>query len=161
MPDSIKIDLKIGETAPDFTLYTLRGEKINLYELLDSGKTVMLVFYPKDMTSGCTTQLCGIKDNYNEYKKFDITIYGINQDSAESHIRFTDTYSFPFELLIDEDRKTAQEYGAIKSIFGNIGTKRGVFIISPDKSIIYQVWGQQNNQEVLKFLENAKNNEQN
>jgi len=162
MPDNskiidLKIDLKVGDPAPDFSVYSLRGEKINLSDKLATGQKIMLVFYPKDMTSGCTTQLCGIRDVYNEYKELGVTVYGLSQDNAETHIRFTDTYSFQFELLIDEGRKIAQQYGAIKSIFGNIGTKRGVFLINTDGKIIYQVWGQQNNQEILDFLkEHAK-----
>jgi len=152
MSDTKLIDLKVGEIAPDFTLYSLRGEKINLYSELEKGKKVLLVFYPKDMTSGCTTQLCGIRDVYTEYEKLGVTIFGINQDSAESHIRFTDTYSFPFELLIDESRKIAQEYRAIKTIFGNTGTKRGVFLINTDKTILYQVWGQQDDNKIINFL---------
>ena len=156
MSDVNQISLKIGDIAPDFTLYSLRGGKINLYQLLESGKKVLLVFYPKDMTAGCTTQLCGIRDIYKEYQDLGVTIYGVNQDSAESHIRFTDTYSFPFELLIDEDRKIAQQYGAIKSIFGNIGTKRGVFLINLDKTIAYHVWGQQKNEDIIDFIKNEK-----
>jgi peroxiredoxin Q/BCP len=152
MPDTKQVILKVSEQAPDFTLYSLRGEKIQLSDILATGKKVLLVFYPKDMTSGCTTQLCGIRDVYDDYKDLGVTVFGINQDSAEMHIRFTDTYSFPFELLIDEGRKVAQEYGAIKSIFGNIGTKRGVFLIDTDGKIIYHVWGQQNNQEIIDFL---------
>ncbi len=147
-----KINLKVGDLAPDFDAYTLRGEKINLSNILSKGQKVLLVFYPKDMTSGCTAQLCGIRDVYSEYKEANVTVFGLSQDNAEMHIRFTDTYSFPFELLIDEGRKIAQQYGAIKSIFGNIGTKRGVFLIDTDGSIIYQVWGQQNNQEIIEFL---------
>jgi peroxiredoxin Q/BCP len=156
MSDTKQVALKVGDLAPDFALYSLRGEKIQLSQILADGKKVLLVFYPKDMTSGCTAQLCGIRDVYDDYKELDVTVFGVNQDSAEMHIRFTDTHSFPFELLIDEGRKVAQEYGAIKSIFGNTGTKRGVFLIDTDGKIIYHVWGQQDNADIIEFLRNKK-----
>ena len=156
MSDLKQEALKVGDLAPDFSLYSLRGEKIQLSQILASGKKVLLVFYPKDMTSGCTTQLCGVRDIYAEYKDLDVTVFGVNQDSAEMHIRFTDTYSFPFELLIDEGRKIAQEYGAVKSIFGNVGTKRGVFLIDTDGKIIFHVWGQQNNTDIIELLKSKK-----
>lgn len=149
-------ELKIGDVAPDFTLFTQKGDKVNLYELCEAGKKVLLVFYPQDMTPGCTTQLCGIRDVYDEYKDLDVAVYGVNQDTPHMHSKFIDTYVLPFDLLIDEGRAVAQQFGAVKSIFGNVGTKRGVFLIGSDKKIIYQVWGQQNNEDIIQFLKDQK-----
>jgi thioredoxin-dependent peroxiredoxin len=150
--NTVNNELKVGSIAPDFSLFTQSARQVNLYQVLDSGKKVLLIFYPKDMTPGCTVQLCGVRDTYSDYAKYEIEIFGVNQDSSESHQRFIDTHQFQFDILIDEDRQVAKQYGAIKHIFGNIGTKRGVFLINTDRTILYQVWGQQDNSEVLEVL---------
>lgn len=155
-PNQTPVVLKVGDIAPDFTLYTQKGEKVSLTQILATGQQVLLVFYPKDMTPGCTTQLCGVRDVYADYAKLGVVVYGVNQDNADSHKRFIDTHVLPFDLLIDEGRSLAQQYGAIKSIFGNTGTKRGVFLIGLDQKIHYQVWGQQDNQKIIELVQSEE-----
>ena len=156
-----KTQLIVGNTAPNITLLNQKGETFDLYQILDSGQKVLLVFYPADDTPGCTTQLCGIRDIYGEYTKAGVTIVGVNSGDARQHQKFIDKHSYPFDILVDklEDgtkRGVAIEYGAIGAFMGHTTTKRGVFLIDTDKTIIYQVWGQQNNQEILDFLKTEK-----
>src|SRR5690349_15781859 len=110
--------LKTGTTAPDFTLPADDGREISLQSL--RGKPVVLYFYPKDDTSGCTTQACGFRDSWAEVKQSGALLFGVSPDSVVSHQKFKQKYSLPFPLLADTDHAVAVTYGAWgkKSMYG-------------------------------------------
>lgn len=126
--------VKEGDKAPAFNLESTSGEKIALKDL--AGKTVVLYFYPKDNTPGCTKEACSFRDNYSEIKKKGAAILGISPDSRESHQKFTEKFSLPFPLLVDKDHKIAEKYGVWveKNMYGkkSWGIQRSTFIIGPD-----------------------------
>lgn len=129
--------LKEGNKAPAFNLESTNGEKIALKDF--AGKTVVLYFYPKDNTSGCTKEACNFRDDFSKYKRKGAVILGISPDSAKSHQKFTEKYSLPFPLLVDSDHKIAEKYGVWveKSMYGKkyFGIERSTFIIGPDGKI--------------------------
>jgi peroxiredoxin Q/BCP len=143
---------EVGQIAPNFQSVTQSGQKVDLYQILESGKRVLLVFYPGDMTPGCTAQLCGIRDVYSDYTKYGVKVLGVNHAGPESHQQFIDQYGFPFDILVDKDKEIINLYGATKSFYGRPTIKRGVFLIDTNKTIIYRFWGQQDNQKVLQIL---------
>ena len=149
-----QVKLEVGDKAPDFTTVTQSGDKIDLYNLLGSGQKVLLVFYPGDDTPGCTSQLCGIRDVYSDYKKLGVRVLGVNHADAKSHQKFIDKFSYPFDILVDEGKVISHQYGAIKKFFANYVLKRGVFLIDTDGTILYIFWGQQDNQKVMDVLKN-------
>ncbi len=151
---SEKIQLNVGDIAPNFKSRTQTGESIELYELLEKGSKVLLVFYPKDDTPGCTAQLCGIRDIYKEYKDKGVRVLGVNHGSSESHKDFIEKHNYPFDILVDEKKEIIKSYGSEKLFFKNLVVKRGVFLINTDKKIIYRFWGQQDNEKVLQVLDN-------
>jgi len=129
--------VKEGNKAPAFNLESTSGEKIALKDF--AGKRVVLYFYPKDNTSGCTKEACNFRDDFSKYKKKGAVILGISPDSAKSHQKFTEKYSLPFPLLVDADHKVAEKYGVWveKSMYGKkyFGIERSTFIIGPDGKI--------------------------
>jgi len=145
-------DIKIGDKAPDFTAKNQNGDEINLYSLLDSGQKVLLVFYPADQTPGCTKQLCGIRDVYQEYKDAGVTVVGINKGTAQSHQKFIDAQNYQFDILVDAGNDITEKYGAMKKYFANYIVKRGVFLIDTNKKVLYRFWGQQENEKILDLL---------
>ena len=108
----------VGEPAPDFTLPTDEGTELTLSAL--RGRPVVLYFYPKDDTSGCTTQACEFRDDFPRFVAGDAVILGVSPDSVRSHARFRAKYDLPFTLLADEDHAVAERYGvwAEKSMYG-------------------------------------------
>jgi len=126
-----------GKPAPTFTLPSDSGETISLESL--RGKPVVLYFYPKDDTPGCTTQACGIRDAFGKFEKAGAVVLGVSPDSAESHVKFRDKYELPFTLLADEDHATAEAYGVWveKSMAGKtfMGVERSTFVIDADGNV--------------------------
>ena len=104
--------LETGTKAIDFTLPDENGNMISLHDFL--GKKVVVYFYPKDSTPGCTKQACAFKDAYNIYKEKDIVVIGISKDSSKSHLNFKTKYELPFILLSDTETKVIQEYDVWK-----------------------------------------------
>jgi thioredoxin-dependent peroxiredoxin len=145
----------IGEVAPDITAKIQNSDgtvtDFNLYKVLASGQKVMLVFYPGDDTPGCTAQLCRIRDIYAEYKAAGIIVVGVNPASGESHLKFITKHSYPFGILVDEDKSIREAYGAVGSFFGKATTKRSVFLINTDKVVAYRFFGQQDDAKVLQI----------
>lgn len=133
--------LNIGDTAPDFTLSTDTEEKIHLGQL--RGKKVVLYFYPKDMTPGCTQQACDFRDNFAVLKKHGVEVFGISKNSAKTHTKFKTKYELPFTLLVDDNADVCEAYGVInkKSLFGKtfLGIQRSTFLID-EKGIIRAIW---------------------
>lgn len=123
--------LSEGDKAPDFKLPDSSGKEVSLRDL--KGKKVVLYFYPKDDTPGCTREACAFRDDYAKYKKAGAVIYGVSADAIESHKKFIEKYSLPFPLLIDKDRTLATVYGAYgeKMMYGKktMGTIRSTFVI--------------------------------
>ena len=101
--------VETGKPAPDFTLRSDSGDTVHLADL--RGKPVVVYFYPKDDTPGCTTQACAIRDSWGQFEKAGATVLGISPDSAESHEKFKAKFSLPFPLLADEDHAVAEKYG--------------------------------------------------
>jgi peroxiredoxin Q/BCP len=126
-----------GTQAPDFELATDDGSTVKLSEL--RGKPVVLYFYPKDDTPGCTTQACGIRDTYGEFETEGAVVLGISPDDEKSHAKFRDKYNLPFTLLADEGHKVADEYGvwAEKTYAGRkyMGVERSTFVIGEDGTV--------------------------
>ncbi|HZZ99151.1 MAG TPA: thioredoxin-dependent thiol peroxidase [Candidatus Paceibacterota bacterium] len=125
--------LKEHEAAPDFTLPDQDGKEHSLSDYM--GKWVLVYFYPKDDTPGCTKEACTIRDNFPDFKKSKLTVLGISVDSVKSHKKFADKYDLPFTLLADEDKKVVEEYGVWgkKKFMGReyMGTLRTSFLIDP------------------------------
>ena len=124
--------------APNFTLLNNKGEKTSLSDF--KGKPVVLYFYPKDDTPGCTTEACNFRDDYEEYRKQGVVIIGVSPDSVKSHTKFTSKHSLPFLLLADEDHRVSEEYGVWgkKKMFGKeyFGVLRTTFLIDKDRNIV-------------------------
>lgn len=125
--------LSIGAHAPEFSLQDHTGTVRTLSEY--KGSYVVVYFYPKDDTPGCTKEACMIRDMYDEYAQNGITVLGISKDSPESHVKFKEKYELPFTLLSDPDQSTIQAYGASGALFN----KRITYIIDPE-GIIAKVY---------------------
>lgn len=130
--------LNIGALAPDFTLPASNGEQVSLDQF--KGKYVVLYFYPKDNTPGCTTEACDFKNYHDEFINLDVVILGISPDSMKSHDRFIEKYQLPFLLLSDEDHQVAEQYGAwvLKKNFGKeyMGIERSTFIVDKEGNLM-------------------------
>ena len=126
-----------GKPAPDFELTGDKGERVRLSEL--RGKPVVLYFYPKDDTPGCTTQACGIRDEYEEFEKRDAVVLGVSPDTQESHVKFRDKYELPFTLLADPEHEVAEKYGVwVEKNFGGkkyMGINRSTFVIDAEGKV--------------------------
>ncbi len=126
-----------GRPAPDFTLPTDTGEPLTLSSL--RGAPVILYFYPKDDTPGCTAQACGIRDVWGEFESRGAVVLGVSPDSESKHVEFREKYGLPFTLLADEDHAVAEQYGVWveKSMLGKkyMGIERSTFVIDADGRI--------------------------
>lgn len=129
--------IEANTKAPNFTLPDQNGKDHSLSDYV--GEWVLLYFYPKDDTPGCTTEACGIRDSISEYEKTGITVLGVSKDSVKSHKKFEEKYDLPFTLLSDEEKKVLNLYGVWqeKNSFGNMimGTVRTSFLINPEGKI--------------------------
>ena len=129
--------LKIGNKAPDFESINQNGDKVKLSDFI--GKKVVLYFYPKDNTPGCTAQACNLKDNYNTLQQNGYTILGISKDSPKSHQKFINKFDLPFDLIADENQNVHMKYGTWieKSMYGKnyMGTARWTFLIDEKRNI--------------------------
>jgi peroxiredoxin Q/BCP len=124
-------ELKAGQPAPDFETVNENGDKVSLKAL--RGKRVVLYFYPKDNTTGCTAQACAFRDAYPQIEDKNAVVLGVSPDSAKSHQSFKSKFNLPFPLLIDQDHKIAEAYGVWreKSMYGRkyMGILRSHFVI--------------------------------
>ena len=127
-----------GNPAPDFSLTSDAGETISLASL--RGKPVVLYFYPKDDTPGCTTQACGIRDAWGAFEQSGAVVLGVSPDSESSHVKFKQKFDIPFTLLADPDHATAEAYGVWveKSMVGKkyMGVERSTFVIDADGNVV-------------------------
>jgi peroxiredoxin Q/BCP len=143
MAKELKLKLKEGDKAPEFSVNTSGGGKISLSDYL--GKNVILYFYPKDDTPGCTKEACAFRDHFADFKKAGAIIFGVSPDSVKSHDKFVEKFKLPFTLLADEDKQIVEAYGVWgeKSFMGRkyLGTHRVTFLIGPDGHI-KKIWPQ-------------------
>ena len=151
------MSLKVGDKAPAFKLINQDGETISLIDL--KGKPVVLYFYPKDNTSGCTKEACNFRDEFPKFRKIKAEIIGVSADSVESHKKFADKYKLPFNLLSDEKEEVLEKYGVWqeKSMYGKkyMGIVRTTFVIGSDgkiKKIFPKVKVDNHNKEVMEAL---------
>lgn len=151
--------IKEGMKAPDFKLKNQDGENISLKDY--KGRSVVLYFYPKDNTSGCTKEACNFRDEFPKFKNLDAVILGVSPDSIASHKKFAQKYDLPFTLLSDEEKKVLGEYGVWKekSMYGKkyMGVERTTVIIDVNgkiKKIFPKVKVDGHNDEVLEALKN-------
>ncbi len=151
-------ELKIGSNAPAFSLQNTNGETVKLSDF--KGKKVVLYFYPKDNTPGCTKEACGFRDDFAELKKRGVEILGVSPDGQTSHEKFTEKFSLPFTLLSDPDHAMMGKYGAWgeKNMYGKIvqGVLRSTFIIDEVGKIAHifrKVKTDTHSQDVLKVLD--------
>ena len=126
-----------GKPAPDFELKSADGETVKLSSL--RGKPVVLYFYPKDDTPGCTKQACGIRDAYGEFQRAGAVVLGVSPDDESSHVEFREKYELPFALLADTDHAVSEQYGVWgeKSFAGRkyMGVNRSTFVIDADGTV--------------------------
>ncbi|SMG38368.1 peroxiredoxin Q/BCP [Marivirga sericea] len=131
------MELNIGDKAPDFKAKDQDGNEIKLSDF--KGKKVILYFYPKDNTPGCTAQACNLRDNYEELQKQGYVVLGVSQDSEKSHKKFIEKQSLPFQLIADEDHTVHNLYGTWgeKKMYGKtyMGTIRTTFVIDEKGAI--------------------------
>jgi thioredoxin-dependent peroxiredoxin len=153
--------LKVGDEAPNFELLDQNEQKHNLSMYM--GQKVVLYFYPKDDTPGCTKEACSMRDNYSAFKKAGMVVLGVSADSYISHKNFAKKYSLQFPLLSDDDHSVLEKYGAWKkkNLFGKImmGIERKTFIIDENGRImkIYpKVNPSEHAQEILKDVDKLK-----
>ncbi|MBK4730708.1 peroxiredoxin [Oxynema sp. CENA135] len=123
------MSLSVGTTAPDFTAKDTNGNTVNLSDF--KGKTLILYFYPKDDTPGCTKEAQSFRDAYNEYQSKDIAVLGVSMDDEESHKKFTEKYNIPFPLLADSDGTLTKAY----DVEGGGYAKRVTYVIDGDGKI--------------------------
>jgi thioredoxin-dependent peroxiredoxin len=126
-----------GKPAPDFALTSDSGEHVKLSDF--RGKPVVLYFYPKDDTPGCTTQACGIRDVYADFRDRGAVVLGVSPDDEDSHVKFKEKYSLPFALLADPGHEVAEEYGVWKerNRYGkkSMGIERSTFVIDAEGNV--------------------------
>ena len=126
-----------GKPAPDFELTSDTGESVRLSEL--RGKPVVVYFYPRDDTPGCTAQACGIRDNYDAFGEAGAVVLGISPDDESSHVKFKQKYGLPFTLLADPDHRVAEQYGVWgeRKLYGKtyMGIERSTFVIDAEGKV--------------------------
>ena len=131
--------LEQGMLAPDFTLTDQKGNEVSLSDF--RGKKVVLYFYPKDNTPGCSRQACAFAGLYGEFEKRGVTVIGVSKDSVASHVKFAEKYSLPFILLADPERRAIEAYGVWqeKKMCGKVGmgVVRTTFIIDEEGKILH------------------------
>jgi peroxiredoxin Q/BCP len=141
MAKELALSLKVGDKAPAFTVATNGGGTVSLADFL--GKHVVLYFYPKDDTPGCTKEACAFRDGFAAFKKKGAVVLGVSPDPVKAHDKFVEKFNLPFTLLADTDKKIVEAYGVWgeKTFMGRkyMGTHRVTFLIGPD-GVIKQIW---------------------
>lgn len=152
-------ELKEGDKAPDFTAKDQNGKSVSLSDY--AGKDVILYFYPKDDTPGCTAEACNFRDNYQALQQQGYVVIGVSTDDEKSHQKFSAKYDLPFTLISDDEKKIVEAYGVWveKNMYGKkyMGTARKTFVIAKDGSIrkiISKVDTANSSQQVLELIDN-------
>ncbi|MBW3593228.1 MAG: thioredoxin-dependent thiol peroxidase [Actinobacteria bacterium] len=132
-----------GREAPDFELASETGERVRLSDL--RGRPVVVYFYPKNDTPGCTAEACGFRDVYAEFEERGAVVLGVSPDTEASHVRFKEKYGLPFTLLADPDKEAAEAYGVWRErkLYGksSLGIKRSTFVIDRDGRVARAMYG--------------------
>jgi thioredoxin-dependent peroxiredoxin len=131
--ESPTMPLEIGDTAPGFTAKDTNGNTVSLANF--AGRPVVLYFYPKDDTPGCTKEACSFRDNYQQYLSKNITVLGVSMDDEDSHKAFSDKFSLPFQLLADTDGAITRAYDVVGEKNGMHYSKRVTYLINADGAI--------------------------
>ena len=149
--------LEVGMKAPDFTLSDKRGNSVSLSDFL--GKKVVLYFYPKDSTPGCTRQACSFAQNHSNFEDKNVVVIGISKDSVASHLKFAEKYELPFVLLSDPELQAIQAYGVWqeKKLYGKVsmGVVRSTYLIDEQgviEKVMPKVKPDTNAAEILAYL---------
>jgi len=150
--------LQAGEKAPEFTAKDQDGNEVSLRDF--SGRKVVLYFYPKDNTPGCTKEACAFRDNFPNFEKVDAVVLGVSVDGQKAHRKFADKFELPFTLLVDEEKKIVEAYGVwgLKKFMGKeyMGTNRVTYLID-ERGVIEKVWPkvkpEKHAAEVLEWLQ--------
>ncbi|AOS84039.1 peroxiredoxin [Chlorobaculum limnaeum] len=133
--------LQEGQKAPEFTVKDQDGKEVSLGDYL--GKRVVLYFYPKDDTPGCTKEACAFRDNFPNFQQIDVVVLGVSVDGQKAHRKFVDKYELPFTILVDEEKKIVEAYGVwgLKKFMGKeyMGTNRVTYLID-EEGTIEKVW---------------------
>ncbi len=152
--------LEVGTKAPDFALQDKDGQEVHLSDF--AGKRVVLYFYPRDNTPGCTRQACAFAQNFQEFRNRDVVVIGISKDSVASHLKFAQKYDLPFLLLSDPELQAIQAYGVWqeKKLYGKVsmGVVRTTYIIDPEgkvEKVMPKVKPDTNAGEILAWLAEA------
>ncbi len=133
------VTIKLNEMAPEFRLPASNGEEVALGDF-QGKKHVVLYFYPKDMTPGCTTQACDFRDAHGDFSELDAVVLGVSPDPLDRHEKFVEKHGLPYLLLVDENHEAAESYGAwkLKKLFGKeyMGIERSTFIINKEGQLV-------------------------
>ena len=139
------VELAVGDKAPEFDVEITDGSRISLSEILSNGESVILYFYPRDNTPGCTTQACDFRDSFGRFEGSGWKVIGVSTDGAKSHQKFIDKHELPFDLVVDEDAELHEKYGTWreKSMYGKtyMGTLRSTFAIGVDGNVAWVEYG--------------------
>ena len=153
--------LEVGMKAPNFTLSDKDGNAVSMSDF--AGKTVVLYFYPRDNTPGCTRQACAFAGAYEEFKALDVVVIGISKDSVASHVKFAEKYNLPFILLSDPERQAIEGFGVWqeKKNYGKVsmGVVRSTFVIDGNgviEKVMPKVKPDTNAAEILEYLRGKK-----
>jgi peroxiredoxin Q/BCP len=141
MAKKVELSLKEGDKAPEFNVLDNTGARVSLKDF--KGKPIVLYFYPKDDTPGCTREACAFRDVYSDFKKAGAVVLGVSTDPVKSHQKFVDKFSLPFQLLSDDEKKIVNAYGVWgeKSFMGRkyMGTHRVTFLVDGNGRIA-KIW---------------------
>ncbi len=153
--------LQIGTQAPNFKTIDQNGESVTLEQF--RGKKVILYFYPKDDTPGCTKEACAFRDNFEKFKEINVEVLGVSVDDKKKHKKFAEKYNLPFRLLADTEKKIVQDYGVWgeKSLYGKkyMGTNRITYLIDENgkiEQVFPKVKPETHAEELLQVLSNKK-----
>jgi peroxiredoxin Q/BCP len=150
------VELNVGDKGPDFSLMDERGRLVSLRDYLGK-KVVILYFYPKDFTPGCTAEACSFRDDYKVFEERGAVVVGVSLDSVESHMKFSEKYNLPFLLLSDSRKEVAKAYGVLGT--GGFLAKRVTFVIDKEgkiAAVFPKVDVKHHSEEVLKVLDELK-----
>ncbi len=153
--------LEVGTQAPNFKTIDQNGELVTLEQF--RGKKVILYFYPKDDTPGCTKEACAFRDNFEKFKEINVEVLGVSVDDEKKHKKFAEKYNLPFRLLADTEKKIVQDYGVWgeKSLYGKkyMGTNRVTYLIDENgkiEKVFPKVKPETHAEELLQVLSNNK-----
>ena len=154
------VELAVGDTAPDFEEEVTDGSKVSLSGILSNGEKLILYFYPRDNTPGCTTQACDFRDSFGRFEGSGWRVIGVSTDSAKSHQKFIDKHELPFELIVDEEANLHEKYGTWreKNMYGKtyMGTLRSTFAIESDGTIAWAGYGVRAKGHVESLIDDLK-----